>query len=308
MAVAVMPAGWMGFAEDQVTTKAGSLGSAVGTNVLLPVQGIEPRNPVNQSYLATVNRSMGLVNKVAGKKTPSFAIPAVPAKSTWFTSLGLNQRIGGLNTYLDANYQTSEYAVGIHNGDSMRVYLGCHYSMIGLGQAAVGGTINVSMGGIALQGDAANSNVASGIGSVFAAFGTTPTTDTGNAYDITNCVFTGVDDVFSWELMLMRPHDYQMEADGTLYGAIVNAGQPGGTFSYVTTPKAAAVISTTVTMNIGALTGGTGVQILLYLNLDEGMESVGPRRGTKRYTYTLGDFAAANSGNVGYPWLITAPA
>jgi hypothetical protein len=266
--------GWVGLKKEAGQTGAGP---AVGTIYSFPTGRAQPRNPNNIGYLSTINAAGAVSVKVAGKKTPTVTIEGVPLKASFFTAQFVNSLIGGSSSYLDTNFNSDRYLIGINNGSTTRYYSGCMCQSIRIYWAAPGGPM-MDLQFIAVAGDSENSP-----GSI-----TTPSTDGGTALGIADVDFNStVDAVYSGSILIARPQAWQFEADGTLYSDTIQSGQVGGMFTYMTSPLASVVPSTSATVRFKISATPTYVTFALNLSQDETSEDVQAALGVNGRAYTL---------------------
>ena len=278
--------GYLGWVKLKKIGGQTSPGPALNTQTFIPTLITNPRNPLNFSYVPSVNAAQSPVNYVQGKRTPSVSFRAL-VKSSWFTNALISDLIGA-STYLDTNNNNSVYSIGINmgNGNATRVFDNFSCASITFHQEAQGGSIVAEFTFVGIYGDTEKSSPATF---------TTPTTDNGTMLDITKSSFNSTADaVYSWRMSLMRPQAYQFEADGTRYSDAIQAGMLGGTVQYVTSDLSTTVPTSSVTIQIGSV--GAGVQFVSYINPDEIVMDLGPALNSRTISYTMGDFALANFG------------
>ncbi len=289
MAHQPQPKGSRGWVRMRKTAGQVASGPALDTYYSFPNTIAQPRNPDNLTFMPVVNVSAAPSVVVAGKKTPAVSLPGIPLKASFWSSIFANSLIGGSDAWLDTAFNSDEYAVGVHNGDSLRVYDGCHCAQMALEQAAVGGPILMSLDFLAIYGDSEK-----GVPTTIVA----PTVDPGTLHDVTKVDWNSTaEDVYRWRLVLQRAQGYQMVDDGTLYAASIESGNIGGLLTIWINPKSATIPTTSATLKIG---GSGGAAFALDLKRVELVQDVGPSLGMQVITYAL--FKAAG----GYPVAITA--
>lgn len=94
--------GHVGYMEFGVQTSPTVVPS---TRIKLPYMAASPMDPYNDSYIPSVNRSVGPSVVVRGMKTPGITIQTIPMES-WLTAANLN----AMFVTDDGNFDTATYA------------------------------------------------------------------------------------------------------------------------------------------------------------------------------------------------------
>lgn len=219
---------------------------AIGTQTFIPVKAINPRNPRNRMRGDTISKAQSIVNATSGKFTPSVVVSAA-AKASWWTATFLNSLIGGSSSYLDANLDSDQYAVGMYApvANTTRVYDDIRWSTLAITYNAAGGDIMMTLSGPCLYGDSEKSPPTSF---------STPTVDPGENLNTADVTISGFDLSRSFGITIVRGQGQQPFSTGDLYMSNVSSGKIGGIFMLEQSPTAIAVPTTTISIVIGSVT------------------------------------------------------
>lgn len=273
-------------------------GPGVGDTIHIGVSDAPSDQPDNNVYPGIADGSAGLMNVIKGGRTPIVMVTA-PAHPNWFRFGNINDWIGGMDTYLDANYDTSEYSCRLWEPvTGGEIYDGGHCQSIVISYNAQGGGIMVQMGWPAIYGPGE-----SGSSPTFANY----VRQYGQCYNRGDVKVTGFDQDRSWVLTVVRAQGRQFSgSSGGLNAYAQTSHVIGGSFALEQNKTFTSVPSTSCSVQVGPAT--TGVKFSLRLNRDGKRRSFpGNAPGSQMLQYGLADIANANSGsNAGYPLLISA--
>lgn len=297
----------MGQFSDKTFLGGGSLLKTAGQNSFAPLAGAQidipgtydPNNPDNWTYPPMLNAAAGQVNGVRGKLTPFFTI--VSCWGTWLTAAILNDLLGGSASWLDSFFDTSEYALNMHEPVlGNRIFEGGKCAGVDITYNAAGGPIAVAFHFPAIFGDNAGSLPS------FAAY----QTFAGEFYNTSNVSLTDLsgtafDQMDTTTISLVRAQQQQQYSDGTLNPTAVTSGATGGVVTVVQSKTYQ--VETPVnglTFTIGG--SGTGVRIRTKLNRDNQRAPFQVGRSSWLKQFSIVDFTAVAFGGGGYPYSIDA--
>ena len=265
-------------------------GGGGGTQFGIPLKNTAPRNPSNNAYADVINNAAGPSVVTKGKKTPMIDIETL-AHPTWFTQANLNALIGGSASFLDSNYYSYEFAVGMWEPviNTQRVYDGTRFSRLRVVYNAGGSDIAVALSGIARYGDSEAPAPTS-----FSA----PATVGGQAYNTSDVAITGADQVTQVVMDLVRIQRFKPISDSTLFMGGTGSGRVFGTLTIVQEPTFGSTPSSTFSMQVGPAT--TGVKLSCGVNLDDVLRAFSTEDGKVGRTYSMVGFTG------GYPFSIAA--
>lgn len=287
------------------------IGPSGGSQINVPAAMWRPRNPLNNSYLPSFNNSAYPSIVVYGKRTPTFLFQAA-WKRSWVTAANINswlfnQTNGDTDTW---SWAARQATAGIY-----RRYDYGKCMQFDCGQASQGGPVSVScawdtvfgcddandpqilnMPGLA----AAPANVTSWNGYTFPTW-TSPSTDAGQALAVDQVVWSGVNQVRSWRLTLIRGQMPQHFIDGTVFAADITSGMFSGVLTIEQSPAATSTLVGAGALSVALGSTGNGVNIAYLLNQDDLVQSKETAFGTVVRTYSL--FDITNGGN---PATVTA--
>jgi len=269
----------------------GTAGTPATGVIAIPYMSASPMNPSNDTYMPSVNKSVGPSIVVRGIYTPGITVRTIPLE-TWFTADNLN----AMFVTDDGNYDTAEYAAHLVEPGGAELKIGgLRWGALSLTHSAAGGMLGCEIGGICTT--FADASTWSGSGSIVP----------GQAFGPSQVNYTTATKVRGWSLNIIRAQAYDIYSGGAAgTGASVNVnrfpsgtstGQIGGTFSLEFSPTTANTIPTTsVTISIlKSDNSTTHLTISLDLNLDAPTRSYTTGFGTQVNTYTLIDYASGGS-------------
>lgn len=262
----------------------GTAGSPATGVIKIPYMSASPMNPSNDTYMPSVNKSVGPSIVVRGIYTPGITVRTIPLES-WFTADNLN----AMFVTGDANYDTAPYAAHLVEPGGAELKIGgLRWGALSLTHSAAGGMLGCEIGGICTT--FADTSTWSGSGSTVA----------GQAFGPSQVNYTTATKVRGWSLNIIRAQAYDIFSGGDAgTGASVNVnrfpsgtstGQIGGTFSLEFSPAAGYTIPTSGALTITLLRADnstTHLTIGLQLNLDAPTRSYTTGFGTQVNTYTL---------------------
>lgn len=257
---------------------------------------ISPLNPDNNSYPAVVNATSYPSQAVPGKKTPSIGLTA-GYKASW-ASAGL---FNGLIALVGTDNLTNKYAIGVKDdrSTSLRTWDWSRCSMLQFSQTAGGGPVMVQMEFMSRWGDSEMPNGSTLFDGEVTPSTTTfsgPATDAGQLIDTSKVGFTGLTNVRSWTLTLLRGQVHNGYQDKTLYCKDIVSTMFSGVFSVDQDPNGTQVSNTgSVTIAIGPASTTGSITIAMSLKRDDHSypEDVGLGNITSRYS--LIDLSAGGS-------------
>ena len=267
-----------------------SPGNPPSSPISLPYMAASPMNPSNDSYIPSVNKSVGPSIVVRGMYTPGITIQTIPLES-WLTAANLN----AMFVTADGNYDTGEYVAHlVEPGGAELKIAGLRWGALSLAHSAAGGMLQCEIGGICTSVADSTSWVGTGTIVPGQAFGPSQVNYNGTAAKVRG-----------WKLDLIRAQAYDMFSGGVAgTGTTTNrvpagtsTGQIGGTFSLEYSPATGTTVPTTsVTIRLlKASDASTHLTITLDLNLDTPVRSYTTGFGTQVNTYTLIDYANGGS-------------
>src|SRR5262245_4015563 len=138
---------YLGYVVGKKT--GGTATPAIGTQIMIPVTAIRPRDPKNNAYPPAVNKSAFPSLVILGRRTPSIGWSTF-LKSSWVTAAVLNSLINSF----DANGDADTWSWMIQDGEasgtwSSRVFDGCRGVMLSLSGSGAGGGVALDYSAIA---------------------------------------------------------------------------------------------------------------------------------------------------------------
>ena len=274
----------------------------VGTAWKIPITSATVYTPTNFVYPPVTAAGAGPTTGSQGKKSPvvTMTFPLRPnfvdTGSAYYYMTMFNELIGGLQTYLDTNKSTSEWAIVLYepiNGQrliSVMKCMGCDFIY-----NASGGPIMCQLTFCGLYGDVDTNPSPPTVSSFNAPSG-------GQDYGTADVAITGADQVDGLTISLLRAQAVQQTATGTVYGNAVTSGATGGTVSIAQSYTATTTAPTSI--SIGT-TGNHGINIAFVINLDVPATPWALGRMTTTRSYSLVDFSGSTY-TTAFPYLITA--
>jgi hypothetical protein len=259
--------------------------TTAGTVFHIPFTTIRPRNPLNFSYLPTVNASSYPSVATLGARAPSIQI-ATFIKASWFNAALVNSLI----VTQSASGDTDDWAVGIYDtlAAAYRVYDWGKCTHLEFAGNASGGTQTMQIGFENLFGDSELGATAINgkAQTIFSAAGTVP--DAGQAVNISQVGISGATKVRSYRLSLVRGQMVQRYFSQSLYGTEITTGMFSGVLTLEQEPTGT-IASTGVVLTIA------GVNFSLTLNQDEFVRDISPSMGTMVNSYSLINLTSGGS-------------
>ncbi len=270
------------FALKDITAATGA--------VVIPTSLVRPRNPINNSYLPTANKSSFPSAKVLGKRRPSLTVSA-HAKASWFTADLLNRLIMTLATDSNGDLNTDVFACGLYQAtaNSWRVFDGCKCSQIDISQE-LSGPISVVMSFPAIQ----DSSDTISLPATPTAFSISAlNSDPGLAIPVSSTSWGGTaTQVKSWRLSLVRGQAVQDSQNGTSFADGIASGMFSGVFTLEQSATADIIPTTSVAFQIGP--ASTGVKFTLNLSEDDYTIEKGTGFAMQSTTWSLFNVAGGN--------------
>lgn len=252
--------------------------------IAVPYMSASPMNPSNDSYMPSVNKSVGPSIVVRGIYTPGITVRTIPLES-WFTHTNLT----AMFVTGDGNYDTTAYAAHLVEPGGAELKIGgLRWGALSLTHSAAGGMLGCEIGGICTT--FADTSTWTGSGA------TVP----GQAFGPAQVHYAGTfTKVRGWSLNVIRAQAYDIFSggaggDGTSgttnrTPSGTSTGQIGGTFSVEFSPATGYVAPTSgdVTIKIINSSNTNHMTISLSLNLDAPTRTYSTGFGTQVNTYTL---------------------
>lgn len=209
---------------------SGDAASTTGT-LFIPVTRTVPLNPDNNAYPGVINVTSYPSARVKGKKTPSVSMTA-PYKASWVSANLINGLVGLVGT----DNLTNKYAIGVKDDRSggLRTWDWSRCSMVQFSQQAIGGPIMVQMDFMSRWGDGEmpnNTLLDDGETTPATTTFSSPATDAGQDMDTSKVSFSGLTNVRSWTLTLMRGQVHNCFIDKTYYCKDIVSTMFSGVFS-----------------------------------------------------------------------------
>lgn len=272
--------------QTMVKWISGTAGATTGEKDLGVIR-VTPMNPDNITYPAVVNATSYPSMAVPGKKTPTISMSA-PYKASWCSALLFN----GLIVNVGTDNLTNKYAIGVKDdrASSLRTWDWSRCSRLEFSQTAGGGPVMVSMDFMSRWGDGEMPNAAVLYDGETTPATTTfagPTTDAGQVLDTSLCSVTGLTNVRSWTLTLLRGQVHNGYVDKTLYCKDIVSTMFSGVFSCDQDLNGTQISSTgTVTLNLGPAATAGYITAALSVKRDDHVypEDVGLGNITSRYS------------------------
>lgn len=282
-----------GFMNGIALKKTAGTNSAisVGTQINIPTVNLDPSNPENKRYMATINRYLGITNATQGKKTPAFALSTI-MKSSWFTANLVKSLLFGAATTDDSD----EYSMGVYAPEASgieRIYDGGKCVGITTTQLA-SGEVGVQMAFVAKAG------TDDGVYSSSTTF-TTPTPDKGMFIPVNQVSWANATQVMGHTLNLFRPQGYIFTNNQTLYAEFIKSGVFTGSLSVTQLSNASTIIGNSTTAAADTLSYGTtgaGVAFAMTLQLDNRSEREQAAIKSITRTYSMADIDPTGVGSL----------
>jgi hypothetical protein len=251
----------------------------IGTEIMIPVTAIRPRDPKNNVYPPAVNKSAFPSLIILGRRTPSIGWSTF-LKSSWLTPAMLTSLISAF----DVNGDGDMWSWLINDGTtgelwSERVFDGCRGVMLSMSGSGAGGGIALDYSAIAMTAQGTTT------------FATPTGPDCGYEIDVSEVDFgatPSADLVTGWRLNAVRGGSYDMFYNGSLYPSGSSSGMLGGNFQLEQSPKYTVSPGAGITVRLGPI-GSPILTVNALLNNDEDVYDVAAGFGSVLRTYTLID-------------------